>query len=138
MAIKRVLIEDWLPVQELGIESRRERAVSTTLPPLSRLHVWWARRPLAASAGVMLSGLLPEWTPDLALKFPNNSEISSELKYKQWLLRLVGIWGDPIEARRLKDNAEAAGVRLQSNPFTYKMAYKNSPDAGDVLLYKMS
>ena len=134
MAIKRVLIEDWLPVQELGIESRRERAVSTTLPPLSRLHVWWARRPLAASAGVMLSGLLPEWTPDLALKFPNNSEISSELKYKQWLLRLVGIWGDPIEARRLKDNAEAAGVRLQSNPFTYKMAYKNSPDAGDVLL----
>jgi len=134
MTIKRVLIEDWLPVQELGIESRRERAVSTTLPPLSRLHVWWARRPLAASAGVMLSGLLPQWTSDLASKFPNNPEISSELKYKQWLLRLVGIWGDPIEARRLKDNAEAAGVRLQSNPFTYKMAYKNSPDSSDILL----
>src|SRR6266508_3891370 len=28
----RVLIEDWLPVAELGIESRRERAAASALP----------------------------------------------------------------------------------------------------------
>ena len=54
----RVLIEDWLPVKELGIESRRERAAASALPPLSFLHVWWARRPLVASAGVVLAGLV--------------------------------------------------------------------------------
>jgi len=40
-----VLIEHWLPVQELGIESMRERGASSALPPLYFLHVWWARRP---------------------------------------------------------------------------------------------
>jgi putative DNA methylase len=35
----RLLIEDWLPVKELGIESRRERKVFTDLPPLNYLHV---------------------------------------------------------------------------------------------------
>ncbi|WP_416188434.1 DUF1156 domain-containing protein [Mycolicibacterium smegmatis] len=54
----RVLIEDWLPVSELGIESRRERAAASALPPLSFLHVWWARRPLVASAAVVLGGLI--------------------------------------------------------------------------------
>ena len=67
----RVLIEDWLPVAELGIESRRERAAASALPPLSFLHVWWARRPLVASAAVVLAGLLPAWSQDLADDFPD-------------------------------------------------------------------
>src|SRR3954447_11030279 len=96
----RVLIEEWLPVSELGIESRRERAAASALPPLSFLHVWWARRPLVASAGVVLAGLMPAWTPDLASAFPDARQIQSEDAYRSWLKHLTGIWGDPIRARR--------------------------------------
>ena len=56
----RVLIEDWLPVAELGIESRRESApIPGQFPKLKTLHVWWARRPLVAAEAVVLCGLLP-------------------------------------------------------------------------------
>jgi putative DNA methylase len=74
----RLLIEDWLPVKELGIESRRERKVFTDLPPLNYLHVWWARRPIVASAGVLLAGLLPSWSTELAGAFPAHPELADE------------------------------------------------------------
>ena len=84
----RVLIEDWLPVAELGIESRRERAAVSALPALSSLHVWWARRPLVASAAVVLAGLLPAWTQDLAEAFPESVQLRDEAAYRRWLLHL--------------------------------------------------
>lgn len=131
---KTVLIEDWLPIKELGIESRRERAVSTTLPPLSRLHVWWARRPLAASAGVVLGGLLPSWSEELAKKFPNAKQLSTELLYREWFLYLVGVWGDPVAGRARIDRANALGQKLKDNGYGYKMAYKNLPSRDDLTL----
>ena len=131
----RVLIEDWLPIAELGIESRRERAAASALPPLSFLHVWWARRPLVASAAVVLAGLLPTWTQDLAEAFPDATELKSETAYRDWLLHLVGIWGDPISARRAYDAAVASGVRIP-NPYTYRQAFRNHPTRGDLDLLR--
>lgn len=128
----RVLIEDWLPVKELGIESRRERAVVTTLPPISWLHVWWARRPLVASAGVVLAGLLPAWTPNLAQSFPDSAEVQSGKAYQEWLLQLVGIWGDPVAARRTLDAANALGTKLKGNGYGYKQAYRNNIPRSDI------
>jgi putative DNA methylase len=128
----RLLIEDWLPVRELGIESRRERAVVTTLPPINWLHVWWARRPLVASAGVMLAGLLPAWSPDLKAAFPDAKPFRSEDDYHSWLLHLIGIWGDPISARTQIDRANAEGRRIKGNPYGYKQAYRNSPSKVDL------
>lgn len=127
----RVLIEDWLPVKELGIEARRERAAASALPPLSFLHVWWARRPLVASAGVVLAGLLPAWTPDLAKSFPDSAEVQSEKAYHEWLLQLVGIWGDPVAARAAYDAAIITGIRIP-NPYTYKQAYRNNIPRSDI------
>lgn len=131
---KRVLIEDWLPIKELGIESRRERAAASALPPLSFLHVWWARRPLAASAGVVLASLMPSWSKGLAAKYPNASQLSSEKKYRAWLLYLVGIWGDPIAGRARIDHANVLGEKLKDNGYGYKMAYKNLPSRNDLEL----
>lgn len=127
----RVLIEDWLPVAELGIESRRERGAASALPPLSFLHVWWARRPLVASTAVVLGGLLPAWTKDLADAFPNSPELRDEAAYRRWLLHLVGIWGDPIPARRAYDAAVASGIRIP-NPYTYKQAFRNAIPRSDI------
>ncbi|MEV8531345.1 DUF1156 domain-containing protein [Streptomyces sp. NPDC051211] len=125
---KRLLIEEWLPVRELGIESRRERAAASALPPLSFLHVWWARRPLVASAGVVLAGLLPAWSPQLAEEFPDAPQLVSVEAYQKWLLHLCGIWGDPITARAALDRAKAEGVKLDGNGYGYKQAFRNHPD----------
>ena len=55
----RRLIETWLPIAALGIESLRERTPMTPFPAPNRLHVWWARRPLVASRAAVLASLLP-------------------------------------------------------------------------------
>lgn len=131
----RVLIEDWLPVAELGIESRREAApIPGQFPKLKTLHVWWARRPLVASSAVVLAGLLPSWSDELRSAFPTAPELQNEVSYRQWLLRLVGIWGDPVRARRALDAANAAGVRLKGNGYGYKPAFKNSPSSTELRL----
>ncbi|MEU7102800.1 DUF1156 domain-containing protein [Streptomyces longwoodensis] len=127
----RVLIEDWLPVAELGIESRRERGAASALPPLSFLHIWWARRPLVASAAVALAGVLPAWSEELANAFPDAVELQDEAAYRRWLLHLVGIWGDPIIARRMYDVAVATGQRIP-NPYTYKQAFRNAIPRTDI------
>lgn len=129
----RVLIEDWLPITELGIESRRERAAASALPPLSFLHLWWARRPLVASAAVVAAGLLPAWSTNLADAYPEVPEVQTEAAYHRWFLDLIGIWGDPIMARKAYDAAVASGIRIP-NPYTYKQAYKNQATAQQIAL----
>lgn len=126
---QRLLIEDWFPVAELGIESVRERAAASALPPIYFLHVWWARRPLVASAGAILASLLPAWSKELASEFGDHPELSTQEAYHGWFLHLCGIWGDPVGAKRMLNAANAAGVKLKGNGYGYKQAYKNSPDA---------
>ena len=126
----RVLIEDWLPVAELGIESKRERKVFTDLPPLNYLHIWWARRPIVASEAVLLAGLMPAWTPGLAERHPDEPWFRDEARYRSWLLHLVGIWGDPVRAAHL----EASGIAKGKEAFGYPQAWKNSPSPADVEL----
>jgi putative DNA methylase len=55
----RLLIEEWLPAQAIGIECARENQFMAPFPPNRRLHVWWARRPLIASRAAVLASLLP-------------------------------------------------------------------------------
>ena len=74
------LIERWLPITEIGIESLRERTPMTPFPAPNRLHVWWARRPLVASRAAILASLLPA--------------DADHDKFKH----LLGIHGDPIES----------------------------------------
>jgi hypothetical protein len=64
MSHPKVLIEDWLPIEAIGAESKRERGASSALPPLYFLHVWWARRPLIASRAAILASVLPVWSED--------------------------------------------------------------------------
>jgi putative DNA methylase len=58
MTRPRLLIEEWLPAQAIGVECMRERSTGQQ-PPDKRLHVWWARRPLVASRAAVLASLLP-------------------------------------------------------------------------------
>lgn len=127
----RVLIEEWLPIEELGIESQRERGASSALPPLYFLHVWWARRPLTVSRAAVLASLLPayseDWPEELRRRFP------SEESYRGWFVRLLGIRGDPRAAQRLLDWARANGKRVP-NPFPYARAFTSVADEADLAL----
>lgn len=129
----RVLIEDWLPIQELGIESRREAApIPGQFPKLKTLHVWWARRPLAASAGAILTSVLPTWTEQLAATFDDPRTVTED-SYRKWVLHLCGVWGDPVAAKKAQEAAIESGKRIP-NPYSYKQAFKNSPSPADLQL----
>ncbi|MCA9947979.1 MAG: DUF1156 domain-containing protein, partial [Anaerolineales bacterium] len=98
-----VLIEDWLPIEAIGAESKRENSTGQHPPP-NRLHVWWARRPLTTSCAAILGSVLPQWSADwpepLRQKFPTQEA------YFNWFIHLTGIRGDPVAGRKLVDWAK--------------------------------
>jgi len=52
------LIEVALPIREISAECVREKNISHA--HISRLHIWWARRPLAASRAVVFASIVPD------------------------------------------------------------------------------
>ena len=84
----------------------------TALPPTYYLHVWWARRPLVASRAAVLASLLP-------------ADVDRER-----FMRVLGIHGDPVAARRVIDKALRGGYRVD-NPYDYDRAFSYSPDRDD-------
>jgi len=54
----RRLIEVDLPIRRISNEARREKSIRQG--NISTLHIWWARRPLAACRAVVLAALLPD------------------------------------------------------------------------------
>jgi len=107
------LIERWLPIAEIGIESLRERTPMTPFPAPNRLHVWWARRPLVASRAAILASLLP-------------ADADHE-KFKH----VLGIHGDPVAAKQRIARADRTGERLGPDAYGYKRAFIWSPDEDD-------
>src|SRR3954453_14811782 len=101
------LIERWFPAPTVGAESLRD-ASAAKKPPNSRLHVWWARRPLTGSRAAVVASLLPAWpTEDEAEKDERSSrilgglveEFGDEDRYREWFPRALGILGDPVAGR---------------------------------------
>ena len=74
MATKK-LIEVALPLEAINAESAREKSIRHGHP--STLHLWWARRPLAAARAVIWSSLVddPSSHPEL---FPTEEEQTAE------------------------------------------------------------
>ena len=72
---KKKLIEVALPLDAINAESAREKSIRHGHP--STLHLWWARRPLAACRAVLFSQLVddPSAHPD---KFPTEEEQDAE------------------------------------------------------------
>ena len=53
----RRLIEDSLPLAEISEFSAKEKYIRHG--HISTLHIWWARRPLAAARAAIFASLLP-------------------------------------------------------------------------------
>ena len=107
------LIERWLPIAELSIESTRERTPMTPFPAPNRLHVWWARRPLVASRAAVLASLLPADAD------------------RERFLHVLGIHGDPVAAKKRIAIADRKGERLGAAAYGYSRAFGYTPDDRD-------
>ncbi len=103
------LIEEWLPIAEIGEESMRERRSMTALPPIYYLHVWWARRPLVASRAAVLASLLPADAD------------------RKTFMHMLGIHGDPVAAKKRIAKAKKTGEDLGLNVYGYSRAFQYSP-----------
>jgi adenine-specific DNA methylase len=57
------LIEVDLPIKEISAHARREKSIRHG--HISTLHIWWARRPLAACRAVICAALWPDPADDL-------------------------------------------------------------------------
>ena len=55
---KRKLIEVSLPLEQINKQAAREKSIRHGHP--STLHLWWARRPLAAARAVLFSQLVDD------------------------------------------------------------------------------
>src|ERR671937_2840717 len=81
-SIKKKLIEVSIPLEAINAASAREKSIRHGHP--STLHLWWARRPLAACRAVLFSQLVDD--PDsLPEEFP------TERAQEQERQRLFGI-----------------------------------------------
>ena len=83
MTYKKKLIEVALPLDAINRESAREKSIRHGHP--STLHLWWARRPLAAARAVLWSSLVddPSAHPD---RFPTEEAQEEE---RQRLFRIL-------------------------------------------------
>ncbi|MGA2489305.1 MAG: DUF1156 domain-containing protein [Anaerolineales bacterium] len=57
MADDTRLIEDYIPIEAISAEARREKSIRKG--HISTLHLWWARRPLVAARAAVYGALVP-------------------------------------------------------------------------------
>ncbi len=83
MTPKKKLIEVALPLEAINAASAREKSIRHGHP--STLHLWWARRPLAAARAVIFAQMVddPSAHPDL---FPTEK---AQEKERQRLFRII-------------------------------------------------
>ena len=103
------LIEKWLPINEVSIEAIREGGALAGHPPVNRLHVWWARRPLIASRAAVAASLLP---------------IDAD---RSRFITNIGTTTEVVTARRQMDAIKAEGGWSDIS-FPNDRAFRHNPD----------
>lgn len=87
--MNKKLIEVALPLEKINAESAREKSIRHGHP--STLHLWWARRPLAAARAVIWSSLVddPSSHPEL---FPTEEDQNRERQRLFKILENLVVW----------------------------------------------
>lgn len=105
------LIEVALPLEAINAESAREKSIRHGHP--STLHLWWARRPLAAARAVIWSSLVddPSEYPE---RFPTEEEQNKERQRLFTILEKLVKWENSNDPEIL-DAAKAEILRSTGN-----------------------
>lgn len=106
--MKRKLIEVSLPLEAINRESAREKSIRHGHP--STLHLWWARRPLAAARAVIFAQLVddPSSQPD---RFPTEELQRTERDRLHKMIERLVVWENAKDEKIL---AEAYAEILRS------------------------
>lgn len=106
--LKRKLIEVALPLEAINKESAGEKYIRYGHP--STLHLWWARRPLAAARAVLFAQLVddPSSNPD---EFPTEELQRKERERLHKLIERLAAWENVRDEKLL---AEAHAEILKS------------------------
>jgi len=98
---KPKLIEVALPLEDINRESAREKSIRHGHP--STLHLWWARRPLAACRAVLFAQLVddPSAHPE---EFPTEKEQKKERDRLHGIISRLVVW-ENIHDKQLLEEA---------------------------------
>ena len=96
---RRKLIEVALPLDAINAASRREKSIRHGHP--STLHLWWARRPLAAARAVIFAQMVddPSAVPD---RFPTKESQERERERLFGILEQLVRWENTTNERVLE------------------------------------
>ncbi|MGI6796370.1 DUF1156 domain-containing protein [Gordonia sihwensis] len=110
---RRKLIEVSIPLQKINEESAREKSIRHGHP--STLHLWWARRPLAAARAVLFSQLVddPASRPDL---YPTEAEQIAERKRLFELIERLVVWENSNDEQLLDEAHRKIMESTDGNP----------------------
>ena len=99
-AYRRKLIEVDLPLAEINRESAREKSIRHGHP--STLHLWWARRPLAACRAVIFASMVddPSACPE---EFPVEEDQRAERGRLHELIKRLVVWENSSDANLLAE-----------------------------------
>ncbi|HEY8722134.1 DUF1156 domain-containing protein [Pengzhenrongella sp.] len=113
MTQTRKLIEVSLPLDDINRESAREKSIRHGHP--STLHLWWARRPLAAARAVLFAQLVddPSSHPD---QFPTEAEQKAERERLHSIIRRLVKWENIGDERLLREAHEEILKSTGGNP----------------------
>jgi len=111
--VKRKLIEVALPLEAINRESAREKSIRHGHP--STLHLWWARRPLAACRAVLFAQLVddPSSHPD---RFPTEEAQAAERQRLFDLIERLVVWENITDERLLEQAREEIRRSCDGNP----------------------
>jgi putative DNA methylase len=110
---KRKLIEVALPLEDINREAAREKAIRHGHP--STLHLWWARRPLAAARAVLFGQLVddPSAHPD---RFPTPEAQQAERERLFAIIRELVKWENSVDEPVLAAAHREIWDSCNSNP----------------------
>jgi putative DNA methylase len=112
-APKRKLIEVSIPLEAINVASAREKSIRHGHP--STLHLWWARRPLAACRAVLFASLVddPSSDPD---RFPSEEDQNSERQRLFRIIERLVLWENSTNETVLEEAREEIRRSTSGNP----------------------
>lgn len=110
---KRKLIEVSLPLEAINREAAREKSIRHGHP--STLHLWWARRPLAAARAVLFAQLVddPSSHPD---RFPTEEAQAEERERLHRLIERLVVWENVRDEELFAEAHEEILASTDGNP----------------------
>ncbi|MDV6298137.1 DUF1156 domain-containing protein [Dietzia maris] len=110
---RRKLIEVALPLEKINAESAREKSIRHGHP--STLHLWWARRPLAACRAVLFAQLVddPSSHPD---RFPTDEAVAAERARLHELMERLVVWENTSDEELMEQARKEIRDSCDGNP----------------------